>query len=133
MLFRSLTSIFSSSSFCPSIFPHPSHSVHLPSSPSHSLAPHPTLIHFCSSSTLFVSLHLSFLPCLHPSISHFLSPSLTLSVSASSLLGSCGLIGMAGGLASRHSLSVLAVCAHPAPWSLINESSVVFVYQAVIC
>lgn len=57
--------------------------------------------------------------------------------SASASLGSCVLVGMVGGLALCRARSVSTALAHPsarpAPWSLINESSVVFVYQPVIC
>lgn len=57
--------------------------------------------------------------------------------SASAPLGSCVLVGVVGGLALCHARSVSAALAHPsahpAPWSLINESSIVFVYQPVIC
>lgn len=57
--------------------------------------------------------------------------------SASAPLGSCVLVGVVGGLALCRARSVSAALAHPsahpAPWSLINESSVVFVYRPVIC
>lgn len=56
---------------------------------------------------------------------------------ASAPLGSCVLLGVVRGLALCPVQSVSAALAHPsarpAPWSLINESSVVFVYQPVIC
>lgn len=57
--------------------------------------------------------------------------------SASAPLGSCVLVGVVGGLALCRAQSVSAALAHPsahpAPWSLINESVVVFVYRPLIC
>lgn len=57
--------------------------------------------------------------------------------SASTPLGSCVLVGVVGGLALCRSWRVSAALAHPsahpAPRSLINECSVVFVLRPVIC
>lgn len=86
---------------------------------------------FLVTNSLIISFFISNSP--HPtSLSH--TPSFS---GASAPLGSCVLLGVVRGLALCPAQSVSAALAHPsarpAPWSLINESSVVFVYQPVIC
>lgn len=83
------------------------------------------------------SFYLQFLPStLPPSVPSPLHHSPSFS-SASAPLGSCVLVGVVGGLALCRAQSVSAALAHPsahpAPWSLINESVVVFVYRPLIC
>lgn len=88
---------------------------------------------FPPTNSLIIQFFISnFPPCFHSPPPP--SPSFS---SASAPLGSCVLVGVVGGLALCHARSVSAALAHPsahpAPWSLINESSIVFVYQPVIC
>lgn len=63
-------------------------------------------------------------------------PNLSISI-ASTPLSSCVLVGVVVGLAlcsSRSVSTALALpSAHPAPWSLINQSPLVFVYRPVVC
>lgn len=92
------------------------------------LSAHASLCFFSPTNSLIIQ----FLSPIPP----FSSPPPSFS-SASAPLGSCVLVGVVEGLALCRAQSVSAALAHPsahpAPWSLINESSVVFVYQPVIC